>query len=201
MAGSSGGRSHTVTKRPFASRWQQPWFGTLVTVARRLLRPLGNLENRLIERLVADQNQQVWRYLATHPPQKVLLILPRCVKKTGCHVDVQTSVSECLSCLQCPVGDAAALCQRHGLRALVAFRSHIAFDMARREQPDVIIASACHDRMIKALRSVPEYPALLAPLAGMDRMCVNATLDLEWLESQLELVAPTAPSAQAAAGP
>ncbi len=114
---------------------------------------------------------------------------------------MQTSVSECLSCLQCPVGDAAALCQRHGLRALVAFRSHIAFDMARREQPDVIIASACHDRMIKALRSVPGHPALLAPLTGMERMCVNATLDLKWLETQLELVAPTAPPARVAAGP
>ncbi len=42
--------------------------------------------------------------------------------------------------------------------------------------------------MIKALRSVPEYPALLAPLAGMDRMCVNATIDLDWLDAQLRRV-------------
>jgi hypothetical protein len=43
--------------------------------------------------------------------------------------------------------------------------------------------------MVKALRSVPEVPALLAPLAGMDRMCVNATLDLAWLEQQVAAAA------------
>ncbi len=103
-------------------------------------------------------------------------------------------------CFQCLKINVAALCQRHGLQALVAFRSHIAFDMARREKPDVIIATACHDRMIKALRSVPEYPALLAPLTSMDRMCVNATVDLVWLQQQLELVAPVGPAAPVVAG-
>jgi hypothetical protein len=182
----------------FVSPWQRPGYVFFVAVLRRLLRPWGELENRFIEKLVADQNRRVTRHLAATPPQKVLLILPRCVKKVGCRVDVQASVSECLSCMQCPVGAAAALCEQHGLRALVAFRSHIAFDMARREKPDVIIASACHDRMIKALRSVPEYPALLAPLAGMDRMCVNATLDLAWLAQQLQRTAPAATARRAA---
>jgi hypothetical protein len=43
--------------------------------------------------------------------------------------------------------------------------------------------------MVKAWRSVPDVPALLAPLAGMERMCVNATLDLPWLERQVAAVA------------
>jgi len=82
----------------------------------------------------------------------------------------------------------AVVCDRHGLPALVAFRSHIAFDLAREHKPDLIIATACHDRMIKALRNVPEVPSLLAPLAGMDRMCINATVDLDWLNEQLTTV-------------
>jgi hypothetical protein len=73
----------------------------------------------------------------------------------------------------------------YGVRALVAFRSHIAFAMARREQPDLIIATACDDRLIKALRSVPEIPAVLAPLSSMERPCINARLDLQWIENQL----------------
>ncbi len=175
----------------FRSPWQRPGYASLVAALRWTLRPFGNLEDRCIAWLVSDNNRRVARHLAAHPAQKVLLIMPRCVKKVGCRVDVQASQTECLSCMECPLGDVAAICARHGLQALVAFRSHIAFDMARREKPDVIVASACHDRMIKALRSVPECPALLAPLAGMERMCVNATLDLAWLQQQLELVAPT----------
>jgi hypothetical protein len=73
------------------------------------------------------------------------------------------------------------------VKALVAFRSHIAYAMARREQPDLILATACEDRLIKALRSVPEIPALLAPLAGMERPCLGAVLDLDWLQKHLQV--------------
>ena len=182
----------------FRSPWQKRGYVALVAAARWILRPFGSLEERYIAKLVTDNNRRVAQHLAGRPAQKVLLIMPRCVKKVGCRVDVQASQQECLTCMECPLGDVAVACERHGLQALVAFRSHIAFDMARREKPDVIVATACHDRMIKALRSVPECPALLAPLAGMERMCVNATLDLEWLEEQLELVAP-APEPEAEA--
>ncbi len=196
-----------MTGTSFVSPWQRPLFVGLVAGVRWLLRPFGNREDRFIDRLVADQNARVRRHLADRPPRRVLLIMPRCVKKTGCRVDVQKSVVECLGCRQCPVGDVAAACERHGITALVAFRSHIAFEMARREQPDLIIATACHDRMVKALRRVPEYPALLAPLSGMERMCINATVDHTWLARQLELVAPagpaqqTTPAARTAVGP
>jgi hypothetical protein len=91
---------------------------------------------------------------------------------------------EC-DCDACPLRDVANLTDRFGVNALVAFRSHIAFAMARRERPDLILATACEDRLIKALRSVPEIPALLAPLAGMERPCIGADLDLDWFESQL----------------
>ena len=173
----------------FASPWRRRGYVRLVATARRLLRPFGHAEERLIAWLAGRQNRLVARHLAGTPAQRILLIMPRCVKKTGCRADVQKGLDECLTCLSCPLGDVALICQRHRVQALVAFRSHIAFEMARTLQPDVIIASACHDRIVKAWRSVPEVPALLAPQAGMERMCVNATLDLEWLEQQVAGVA------------
>ncbi len=190
-----------MSAAPFQSPWQKPWYVALVCGVRTVLQPWEKLERRFIAKLVTDQNQRVIRFLAAHPPQKVLLIMPRCVKKSGCTVDVQQSLAECLVCRQCPLGDVAVACERRNIKALVAFRSHIAFDMARSEQPDLIVASACPDRMIKALRTVPEHPALLAPLTGMDRMCVNATVDLPWLEQQLDLVTDSAPTARITTGP
>jgi len=173
----------------FSSPWRRRWYVGLVTAARRLLRPFGRAEQAFIVWLAERQNRRVARHLAGAPARSVLLIMPRCVKKTGCRADVQRGLGECLTCLQCPLGDVALICRRHDVQALVAFRSHIAFEMARAHRPDVIIASACHDRMVKAWRSVPEVPALLAPLAGMERMCVNATLDLPWLERQVAAAA------------
>ncbi len=177
----------------FASPWQRSGYVRMVAATRRLLRPFGRAEHDLIAWLARRQNQRVARHLKASPARRILLIMPRCVKKSGCRVDVQQGLDECLTCLGCPLGDVALICQRHQVQALVAFRSHIAFEMARTRKPDVIIASACHDRMVKAWRSVPDVPALLAPLAGMERMCVNATLDLPWLEQQVASVAAGRP--------
>ena len=178
----------------FRSPWRHPIYRRLVALVRTLLRPFGRLESRFIEQRTLRQNRRVRKHLRRNPPRTVLLIMPRCVKKSGCHADVRSGLQECLACMGCPLGDVALLCHHHGVQPLVAFRSHIAFGMAREKKPDVIIATACHDRLIKALRSVPEYPALLAPLTAMDKPCVNAGVDLVWLEEQLAAVARPQPA-------
>ena len=182
----------------YRSPWQSRSFLLAVAAVRRLLRPWPGREGRFIESLVAAQNRRVRAHLAGRPARKILLILPRCVKRTDCHHDVRHGLGACRDCRDCQLGDLARLCDRYGVSALVAFRSHIAFAMAREHRPDLIVATACHDRLVKALRSVPEYPALLTPLTGMERMCVNAGVDLDWFERQLVAVAgaPPAPAAE-----
>lgn len=182
----------------FTSPWQSNSYVGMIALGRRLLRPWPTLEARWVNSLVQAQNQRVHRHLKNTPAESVLLIMPRCVKKTGCKADVQKSLDGCLTCQDCPLGDVARLCDERQVKALVAFRSHIAFDIARQEQPDLIIATACHDRLHKALRNVPDIPALLAPLMGMERQCVNAGVDLPWLAHQLEQVAPRKAKSQPA---
>lgn len=179
----------------FQSPWQSALYVRRVQWTRKLLRPFGSLEQQYIDRLTSAQNRRVLRHLAGRRPEKALLIMPRCVKQTGCKADVQNSLAGCRECRACPLGDVARLCERYSIRALVAFRSHIAFELARKNDPDVIIATACHDRLVKALRSVPEYPALLAPLTGMERRCINAGVDIVWLERQLATLTGRAPTA------
>ena len=169
----------------FSSPWQSWAFVKSVAIGRWALRPFGNMEQKYIDRLTDAQNRRVHKYLADSQISTVLLIMPRCVKLVGCRADVQNSLSQCRECRLCPLGDVARLCARFEIKALVAFRSHIAFEMARKHKPHLIIATACHDRLVKALRSMPEYPALLAPLTGMQKQCVNAGVDLGWLEGQL----------------
>ncbi len=181
--------------KSFTSPWQSLLFLRTVQLVRHLLRPLGDLENRYIATLVERQNQRVRQHFQLRPVTSALLIMPRCVKLTGCRAQVQTSLDECLNCARCPLGEVARVCAEFELTAIVAFRSHIAFDIARRRQPDLIIASACHDRLVKALRSVPDIPALLAPLTGMQSQCLNATVDPHWLRAQLTLVKGLAPAA------
>ncbi len=191
-----------MNERPrFRSPWSLPAYGAGVQIARWALRLCGRSEKQLIQGLVAAQNARVRAHLARHPAHTLLLILPRCVKRPGCSVDVRGELHACAVCRECPLGEIARLTQRRGVSALVAFRSHHALAMARRERPDLIIAAACEDRLIKALRRVPGVPALLSPLTEMRQPCAGAQFDLRWVLEQAAsaLDAPDDRAARAAA--
>ena len=169
------------------SPWQDPAWVRGVAAARGWLRATTGSDHGLIHSLVADQNARVEAWLGERsaPCRDVLLILPRCVKRKCCAVGPDGSLDGCLDCPECELGELARLARRCGVRAIVAFRSHIAYAAARRDRPDLIIAAACEDRLIKAMASVPEIPALLSPLTGMDRMCINARFDAAWIAARL----------------
>jgi hypothetical protein len=86
----------------FRSPWRHRWYVWAVNTARRALRPFGRGEEAFIAWLARRQNRRVARHLAKAPARRALLIMPRCVKKTGCHVDVQHGLDECLACMGCP---------------------------------------------------------------------------------------------------
>jgi hypothetical protein len=170
----------------YRSPWRWKPFVLAVEAVRRLLRPWRGAEERLIAWLVTCHNWRVKRHLRASPVRTVLLILPRCVKRTGCRIDVRTGLTSCETCAEdCPLAPVASLTRLYGVRALVAYRSHIAYRMAREERPDLILATACGDRLIKALRSVPEVPSLLTPLTAMERPCRNAVFELDWFREHL----------------
>ncbi len=169
----------------YVSPWQWAPFRGMVAGLRTVLCVLRFGDAGLIRSLVADNNRRVHRYLSRRGADTILLILPRCVKRKCCDLDPEGSLAGCIDCHDCDLGDLARTAAAHDVRALVAFRSYIAYAMARRERPDLIIATACGDRLVKALRSVPEVPALLSPLTGMERACVDATFDRDWFEHQI----------------
>jgi hypothetical protein len=185
----------------FRSPWRWRFFVLGVAGLRKLLKPFGGAENRLIRWVIEVNNRRVKRHLSARRIGSVLLILPRCLKPTHCreHLRIKGEpaslvpdaahplLAKCPDCKQCLLGDVAELTQGFGVQALVAYRSHIAYSIARKLKPDLILATACEDRLIKALRSVPEIPALLTPLVAMEQMCVNAECDLSWFRRQLEL--------------
>lgn len=179
--------SHRSPSSTYRSPWRRRAFVLAVAAARSLLTRAGRSDEPLVRRLVAGNNRRVERHLALHGAATVLLILPRCVKRGCCRIDNGGSLSACLGCDSCDLGELARIADRHRVEALVAFRSHVAFALARERRPDLIIATACEDRLVKALRSVPEIPALLAPLTGMERQCVNASFEPAWFAAQLRL--------------
>ncbi|MBK7702355.1 MAG: DUF116 domain-containing protein [bacterium] len=131
-------------RRPaYRSPWRHRAFVLAVTAVRSLLARAGRSDEALIRRLVTDNNRRVARHLAAHGAATVLLILPRCVKRSCCKIDNGGSLSTCLGCDRCDLGELARIADHHRVEALVAFRSQVAFALARERRPDLIIATAC----------------------------------------------------------
>lgn len=178
------------------SPWQEPAWLRAVAVARGDLRNRTGTDHLLIDRLVQANNARVLDWLEARPAPvaNVLLILPRCVRHRCCRPGPGGDLAHSLECRECQLGDLARTARDLGVRALVAFRSHLAYRAARRERPDLIVATACEDRLIKALASVSDIPALLSPLTGMERMCVGAVFDLEWTQRMLRIACGEVPA-------
>ncbi len=68
----------------FSSPWQSPMFIRMVALVRLVFRPWNSLEDRFINGLALRQNERVLNHLQQKPARNILLIMPRCVKKTDC---------------------------------------------------------------------------------------------------------------------
>jgi hypothetical protein len=174
------------------SPWQSPEWLRATAVARGDLLNRSGSDHKLIERLVETNNRRVATWLADNPStnRRVMMILPRCVRRNCCRPGPGGDLAQSLHCSSCQLGELARAADRRQVHAFVAFRSHLAYDAARRERPDLIIATACEDRLFKALSSVPDIPALLSPLTRMERMCVGADFNAAWFVDMLNLVSP-----------
>jgi len=173
----------------WTSPWQNPHWLRAAAVARGDLRNRTGSDHDLIVQFVEANNRRVTAWLQSDPTvdRRVLLILPRCVRRQCCRPGPGGELAQSLNCPSCQLGELARAADRRRVHALVAFRSQLAYAAARQENPDLIIATACEDRLFKALSSVPDIPALLRPLTGMERMCVGASIDLEWCVDMLDL--------------
>lgn len=181
------------------SPWQDPRWRVAVAVARGDLRNRTGSDHELIDRLVRDHNDRVLDWLAARgrPCTNVLLILPRCVRRRCCRPGPGGDLAHSLGCRECALGSLARTAADLGIRAMVAFRSHLAYRAARRERPELIVATACEDRLVKALCGVADIPSLLTPLTGMERMCVGADFDVSWTERALGAACGRIPPADA----
>jgi len=176
----------------WSSPWQNPEWLRATAMARGDLLNRTGADHGLIEQLVETNNRRVAAWLGDRPTSnlRVMMILPRCVRRNCCRPGPGGDLAQSLGCRNCQLGELARAAESRNIRAFVAYRSHLAYAAARQECPDLIIATACEDRLFKALSSVPDIPALLSPLTGMERMCVGAGFDIGWFEQMLDLVSP-----------
>jgi hypothetical protein len=82
----------------------------------------------------------------------------------------------------------------HGWELLISPRSHAAYADARKFHPDIIVAVACPDRLVKGLIKLPEIPSFAIPLELPHGMCIDTTFDFRRFAKAMEAFAEARPA-------
>lgn len=141
-----------------------------------LLRPLARLagrEDAWILSFCGWNNHRVREVFAARPARRALVLLPHCIQLARCRADIQADLQTCYDCGLCPAGDLLHAVLERGWESRISNRSSKAYREARAYAPDLIVAVACTDRLLKGLARLPEVPSFVLPLDLPHGMCVD----------------------------
>jgi len=165
-----------LVRRQMIVRWDGYWL--------QALRPLfksTNMEESWLRSFCAWNNKRVSGAFSTKKVGKVVLLLPHCIQLVGCSADIAENIQACSMCGKCIVDSIAKAASKYNWDVRVSPRSHIAYTEARKSSPDLIIAIACSDRLVKGLIKLYKIPSYTIPLELPHGMCVNTTFDFQRL--------------------
>ena len=180
-----------MAKRSAITRWDGYWL--------MFLRPFFkfiNLEDRWLRSFCAWNNHRVSKAFKTKRVGKAIVLLPHCAQLVSCKALVVEDISYCFGCGQCVIDAAARAALKYNWDVRVSPRSRAAYSEARKYSPDIIIAIACPDRLVKGLLKLPEAPSYAIPLGLPHGMCVNTTFDFQHLFQTMRALAENRPIAK-----
>jgi hypothetical protein len=169
-------------------RWDGIWVRALRPLARWL-----RLEDAWILSFCGWNNRRVLQGFRRRKAARALVLLPHCIQLARCKADVLTALGNCYECGLCSVGDLLPLQLERGWATRITNRSHKAYREARDHRPDLIVAVACTDRLLKGLVKLPEIPCYVIPLELPHGMCVDTGFSVPHLLAAMDaLVEPRA---------
>ena len=80
-------------------------------------------------------------------PDQLLLLVPHCLKRSGCPHDVASGVWNCARCGKCNMDHLIALSEKHGCRIEVASGGRLAVDKVRDPSVHAVVAVACNTEL------------------------------------------------------
>jgi|GEM_PF-1416780 len=93
--------------------------------------------------------------------KELLLLLPRCLQKRDCQVDLASDIRNCQRCGRCPVAEIVALVERYRIPAFVVDGGELARKRVKESHCEAIVAVACERELEEGILDV------LPPVIGI----------------------------------
>lgn len=125
-------------------------------------------------------------------PQKVIILLPRCLQNSECKNNIISSIENCKKCGKCKVKDLVEI--KHTLDTSVeidvktATGGRIAKLHIEEYKPDYVIAVACDKELIEGIKESRDYKILAISNIITEKPCVNTDVDIERIKHFLNMI-------------
>ena len=111
--------------------------------------------------LIAANNWLVQRVRRPRvAPDCLLVLLPRCLQRSGCDRDVTADLASCRRCGRCDLAALLALCEETGARFVLAGGGREAARLVRQPGVRAVVACACEKEMVEGIRAAFPKPVL-----------------------------------------
>ncbi len=80
-------------------------------------------------------------------PEALLLLIPHCLKRTGCPQDIAAGPWNCARCGKCNITELVSLSEKYGCRIEIASGGRLALDKVRDPSVRAVVAVACNTEL------------------------------------------------------
>ena len=112
-------------------------------------------------------------------PQNLLLLVPRCLQKTGCAQALGATLDDCKVCGQCNVTDLLAIRDEFGISCSMAAGGREALAFVADKQVKAVVAVACEKELSQGILAVFPKPVLGVLNIQTNGPCRNTGLNPE----------------------
>lgn len=117
---------------------------------------------------------------------RMLVLLPHCMQNKDCGCKITEDISNCKRCGSCKVGEAAAVTEQYGIKAVVAKGGTAARNTVKEFRPDFILAVACERELVSGIGDVGKIPVIGLINQRPNGYCTNTTVDIIQLKTVLK---------------
>jgi len=123
-----------------------------------------------------------------YAPDKVLLLLPRCMQNSDCTYKVTETISNCHRCGRCKISDISRICEETGIFVALAGGGTIARNLVKNTRPELIIAVACERELTSGILDVGNIPVVALINERPFGPCTNTSICVDDLKSVLDKI-------------
>ena len=118
-------------------------------------------------------------------PEEILVLLPHCLQRRDCGLNLTESVLNCKRCGRCGIAALISLHERYGVRLAVASGGRQAVALVRRPENRLILAVACPKELAMGILATFPKPVYVVKNTVGETPCINTGVDCACIETAI----------------